>query len=62
MIISPNLIFTVAQLAVEFGESVIVPIINACHHDKTNEQKAEAVEHVKHLTKSHETFKSENKY
>lgn len=51
MVISPNLIFTVAQLAVEFGESVIVPIINACHHDKTEEQKAQTAEHVKRLSK-----------
>lgn len=53
MIIDAKFIFTVAQLAIEFGEHVIEPIIAACHQDKTEEQKTEATTKIQNLLKTH---------
>lgn len=53
MMIDAKFIFTVAQLAVEFGEKVIMPIIAACHGDKTDEQIDVATTKIEHLIKAH---------
>ncbi len=53
MIIDAKFIFTVAQLAIEFGEDVIVPIIEACHSDKTDQQKNDATTKIQSLLKTH---------
>lgn len=54
MIIDAKFIFTVAQLAIEFGEHVIEPIIAACHQDKTDEKKIEAATKIQNLLKAHD--------
>lgn len=53
MIINAEFIFEVAKLAIKFGEHVIVPIIEACHPDKTSEQKTQAVSRVQYLIGAH---------
>lgn len=53
MIIDAEFIFEVAKLAIKFGTQVIVPIIEACHKDKTNEQKTQAKSSIEYLVGTH---------
>lgn len=53
MIIDAKFIFTVAQLAIEFGEHVIEPIIAACHQSETQDDKDILKKHVGNLVNQH---------
>ncbi|HNC11749.1 MAG TPA: hypothetical protein PLF59_08250 [Cyclobacteriaceae bacterium] len=58
MLIDVKFLFTVAQLALEFGEDVIVPIVKACHSDKTDQQKDEATKKIQNLLDNNKDAKT----
>jgi len=49
MIIDAQFIISVAKLAIQLGEHVIVPMIHDLHSDKSTSQKEAAVKAVKSI-------------